>query len=367
MGVFTRSTSSSIYALLTKTDCRVQFVTGLLQTLYYRVTISAGRRHPQPGEPLYAYHHRRIRILVLCLYLVYTLAQALYDTRLAGDFYSILGVTPESTDREVKARFRRLAARYHPDKIRDNAGYTTVTDFAFVQLKLAQDTILDPAKRFAYDRFGPMIVQVQHPGLQTIRDYVYAGLGAKIPEYVMSALGLVALNYFWLPKWGQFWRYLVVAMMAFLELYFLTHTWRRPMMVQQSAAYAQRLFPNYLPGHLLPFQILSLAKRMSMSLNIFISQLAPPMARAHENPDRHIHQQISHLVQAANRIDAEASSFLQLGLTPFKNDSDSTKVLRSGMKDTIIMSAIRNSAEVRTAVRQALDRRRGGTQSQGLD
>ncbi len=296
----------------------------------------------------------------MSLYLIYTLAQALYDTRLAGDFYTLLGVTPASNERAVKSRFRRLAAIYHPDKLHENGQSFPGAEEVFVQFKLAYDTILDPAKRFAYDRFGPVIVQVQHPGLKTIRDYVYAGLRSKAPEYLSNAAMLVLLNYIWLPKWGQFWRYFAVACMAFLELYFLTHSWEPPNLAVLWASTIQKVLPDLLPPHLLPFQILSLARRMSMSINIFISQLAPPKARDAANRDLQTQQQIAHLAQAASRLDAESGGLLQLGMTPFKGDPEKSEVLRLGMKESLVASALKRHPEVRATVQKVLDRRRAG-------
>ena len=297
---------------------------------------------------------------MLCLYLLYTLAQSLYDIRLAGDFYTVLGVTPTSSERDIKAKFRRLAARFHPDKVRDNDSITS-SDSIFLHLKLAQDTILDPAKRFAYDRFGPVVVQVHHPGLKSIRDYVYAGLRGKAPEYAGNAMLLVVLNYVWLPKWGQFWRYFAVAVMAFLELFFLTHTWQPPAYMLSLGATVQSTLPDLVPPHLLPFQILSIARRLSMSLNIFISQLAPPSARSKAVQDQQTQQQIAHVAQAAGRVDAEAASLLQLGLSPFNGDRDHAKKLRDGMTESLMMGSVRSSPEVRQAVQRAVERRQTST------
>ena len=293
--------------------------------------------------------------------------QTLFDLRLAGDFYTDLGVTPSNSDREIKARFRRLAAKLHPDKIQQTGSENSDTDGIFVHLKLAQDTLLDPAKRFAYDRFGPVIVRVQQPHLKTIRDYVYAGLRSLVPEYVKGAIALVVLNYFWLPKWGQYWRYLAVLGIIFLELYFLTHTWQPPALSVYVARAAHALLPpGILPAHLLPFQLLTLARRMSMSLNIFISQLAPPAARSKAQQDVHTQQHIAHLNQVALRTDAEAGGLLSLGLAPFRGDRDKVEVLRRGMKEGIVMSAVRNSPEVKEAVRRVVERRRHGPDLQDL-
>ena len=297
-------------------------------------------------------------MVVLCLYLLYTLAQSLYDVKLAGDFYTVLGVTPYSTEREVKAKFRRLAARFHPDKIRESNGVpSSAAEAVFLQLKLASDTITDPARRFAYDRFGPVIVRVQHPNLKTIRDYVYAGLQAKVPEYASNAVMLVVLNYVWLPQWGVFWRYLAVAVMGFLELYFLTHEFDLPPQVVLLGAYIRNATPSLLPDHLLPFQVLTIARRLSMSLNIFISQLAPPSVQGKSAQDQQTQQQLAHLSQVASRIDAEATSLLQLGMSPFKGDAEKTRALRDGMTESLMMGAVRNNPEVREAVRQVIARR----------
>jgi DnaJ domain len=321
--------------------------------------VRAGAPRPQPGQPLYAYHRRRIHIFVLSLYLFYTLIQTLYDIRLAGDFYTVLSISPTSPDREIKAKFRRLAARFHPDKVRSGNDETISADAeaAFVDIKLAHDTLLDPAKRFAYDRFGPAIVRVQQPGLKTIRDYVYAGLRALAPEYVRGGLMLVVLNYFWLPKWGQFWRYLVISTLAFLELYFLTHEWKSPDISVHVARLAHWLLPSVLPPHLLPFQILALARRMSISLNIFISQLAPHSHKGTAEQDHQLQAQISHLNQLSARMDVEATGLLGLGFAPFKGERNHVEALRKGMKEGIVTGTIRNTPEVKEAVARVLARR----------
>ena len=304
---------------------------------------------------------------MLCLYLLYTFVQSLYDIRIAGDFYTELGLTPHSSEREIKARFRRLAARLHPDKLREGADSSPAVESTFVHLKLAQDTLLDPVKRFAYDRFGPAIVQVQHPGLKTARDYVYLGMRSLVPEYIKGAFTLALLNYFWLPKWGQYWRYLTILAIGFLELYFLTHVSEPPTPALFIATIASRAAHGLLPIHLLPFQILSVARRMSLSLNIFISQLATPAALSGVDENRQMQQQLAHLSQVAGRTDAEAGSLLSLGLAPFKGDGEKVETLRVGMKEGMVMNTIKSAPEVRAAVRKVLQRRKQRLQTEVSD
>ena len=37
-----------------------------------------------------------------------------------NDPYSVLGITPQATDDEVKQAYRALARKYHPDNYQDN-------------------------------------------------------------------------------------------------------------------------------------------------------------------------------------------------------------------------------------------------------
>ena len=36
---------------------------------------------------------------------------------MSKDYYGILGVTKESTDKEIKKAYRNLSKKYHPDKV----------------------------------------------------------------------------------------------------------------------------------------------------------------------------------------------------------------------------------------------------------
>lgn len=176
-----------------------KYATSIVQSVYYGLTIRAGEPRPQPPSPRYARHRRRIFILVVTSYLLYTLYETFHQVQVAGDFYNALGVSPLADDKTIKSRFRRLAAQHHPDKLGpgDTAG-----DAYFVYLKLAQDTLLDPAKRFAYDRFGPEIVQWGER--KTRQDFLAAALHRTIPQYVAGFLTVVFLNFTWWSDWGRY-------------------------------------------------------------------------------------------------------------------------------------------------------------------
>ncbi len=66
------------------------------------------------------------------------------------DYYSILGVSKTADSKEVRAAYRKLARKYHPDV---NPNDKTAED-KFKQVGEAYEVLSDEKKRSAYDRFG---------------------------------------------------------------------------------------------------------------------------------------------------------------------------------------------------------------------
>lgn len=66
------------------------------------------------------------------------------------DFYSVLGVGRDASNKEIKDAYRRLARRYHPDV---NPGDTPAQE-RFKQINAAYEVLADRQGRKDYDEFG---------------------------------------------------------------------------------------------------------------------------------------------------------------------------------------------------------------------
>lgn len=66
------------------------------------------------------------------------------------DYYEILGVRRDASDKEIKQAYRRLARKHHPDVNPNNKA----AEAKFKEITEAHEVLSDPAKRGQYDQFG---------------------------------------------------------------------------------------------------------------------------------------------------------------------------------------------------------------------
>lgn len=66
------------------------------------------------------------------------------------DYYKILGLNTNATEKDVKAAYRKLARKYHPDLNPNDAE----ANKKFQQINEANEVLGDPEKRKKYDKYG---------------------------------------------------------------------------------------------------------------------------------------------------------------------------------------------------------------------
>lgn len=66
------------------------------------------------------------------------------------DYYNVLGINRNATEKEIKAAYRKLARKYHPDLNANNADAKR----KFQEINEAHEVLSDPLKRKKYDQYG---------------------------------------------------------------------------------------------------------------------------------------------------------------------------------------------------------------------
>jgi molecular chaperone DnaJ len=96
------------------------------------------------------------------------------------DYYEVLGVNRNADDNELKAHYRKLALKYHPDR---NPGNKEAEE-KFKEASEAYEVLRDPQKRNIYDQFG-------HQGLEGSGFSGFSGF-----EDIFSSFGGIFEDFF---------------------------------------------------------------------------------------------------------------------------------------------------------------------------
>ena len=230
-----------------------------------------------------------------------------------------------------------------------------------MHLKTASDALVDPAKRFAYDRFGPDVVG--WPQCTTIKDYVLRGVFyGLLPHYAVAAAAMYVFGLLGYLDWGRYYRWLALITLCVVELQVVT----RP---APPAWLASGLNPilTTLTGHppYLQFQIVSLLRKLCITLYIALSQIGPllnPQAQQErkiaEGGEAALHEGLHRLEVVTRSLDADAARMLEMELNPFAGDPDVLANLRGKIREWLVQNTIRADPMVRDALGNSFKKRR---------
>ena len=330
-------------------------VTSWALTIWYGITIRAGDPKPAPGSPRHNSDRRTVHVLVVLLYLAYIVFETDHDIRRASSFYADLGVPLAAADRDVKSRFRRLAALHHPDKTGSGGAAAY-----FIHLKLASDTLQDTARRFAYDRFGPDAVGWAKS--VTVRDFVSRGvLYVILPHYGVAAAAMYVLGLFGYMEFAKYYRWLILITLCLLEVHLVTRPAFPPLLNALNAVLTS--VTSHPP--FLPFQLITLARKLTVTVYIALSQIGPVLAqqvqlgaRPPEDDDKALRQGLDRLEALTRQLDNDTARLMEMEMAPFKFDQEASSNLQGKMREWLVQNTIRADPMVRDAVGSAFRKRR---------
>ena len=76
------------------------------------------------------------------------------------DYYKVLGVAKDATEKDIKRAYRKLARQYHPDKNPDD----NTAEEKFKEINEAHEVLADPENRAKYDQLGQNYHRFQQMG-----------------------------------------------------------------------------------------------------------------------------------------------------------------------------------------------------------
>ena len=78
---------------------------------------------------------------------------------MSKDYYEILGLEKNATEKEIKKQYKKLAIKWHPDKNGENI---KVAEEKFKEISKAYSVLSDSEKRERYDKYGEKGENMEH-------------------------------------------------------------------------------------------------------------------------------------------------------------------------------------------------------------
>jgi len=91
------------------------------------------------------------------------------------DYYKVLGVAKDASEQDIKAAYRKLARKYHPDM---NKG-DKKAEARFKEVNEANEVLSDPEKRRRYDQLGSNWAAYNRPGAGSAAEWAARSRSAQ--------------------------------------------------------------------------------------------------------------------------------------------------------------------------------------------
>ncbi|KAI0048800.1 hypothetical protein FA95DRAFT_1604904 [Auriscalpium vulgare] len=221
--------------------------------LILRYTARYFRAPPTPR------HYRITFALVVLSYLTYNLIDAVRSP--PPNNYQLLNVLPNADEAALKNAYRAFVRKNHPDRVGD-AGAPM-----FIAVRAGYEALMKPAKRWAYDRFGPDILKCEH--CKTPRDYLHEGVQNTIIYHVSTGLALLFFSAIGFNNGVAFWRYAFFFLFAASE-FSLLFSPSAYLDDEGGFSLLRWLFPNRTP-----FQHILVLHQAFVFVSLALSRVAP--------------------------------------------------------------------------------------------
>ncbi|KAG8902321.1 hypothetical protein FRB99_004629 [Tulasnella sp. 403] len=343
------------------------------------------RQSPVYGSPQYALAYRWIYALVVTSYLLFNLAHAAHSQDY--NFYQLLNVGFDAKADDLKTAFRSFAKQHHPDK----AG-TDNNEF-FIGVRKGYETLMNPSKRFAYDRFGPTAFEFE--GAITEAEYLHAGLTHCVAFYACTLFVMIVYAILGESNSGNVWRFLLFFYLGFseLSLYLFPIPWASVESNGLPVEGGHLAFPlivtilRFIFPRWLPFQLVSFLREVYLILGVAIARVLPILAPDNEDPGFSVKTwgpAIQKLVTLSGRAEIQVARMLQRELTAVQGafgepaipdavgqfpDDQTMSHLREEMKNYFIDRRVTANPALRSVWEDAVKRQRSEAEndSKGSD
>ena len=81
----------------------------------------------------------------------------------ASDYYAVLGVSKRAKPKEIKSAYRKLALKYHPDKVSEDEKESA--EAKFVKVSQAYAILSDEKQKNVYDKYGQRGLEALEKGM----------------------------------------------------------------------------------------------------------------------------------------------------------------------------------------------------------